>query len=104
MISTGPVLGNISRILTRYCILWIACAENWDEKNQLDSYCVQEILFWKENISNMKVRNCFVESKPHCIAYSDASSTGCGAIVALDQDHICHRLWEVSEISKSSTW
>lgn len=105
IISTGVVLGNISRILTRHCILSIACAEHWDTNSPLDRYCIEELMFWHNNLRNIKVRNCFLEStKPHCIVYSDASNTGCGAVITIDKDHICHRLWDSCEVSKSSTW
>ena len=37
-------------------------------------------------------------------AFSDASATGCGAVISLDSEHVCHKLWNSSEASKSSTW
>ena len=38
------------------------------------------------------------------IVYSDAGVTGCGSVITLNEDYVCHRLWEPSECSKSSTW
>ena len=41
---------------------------------------------------------------PHEFGFSDASATGCGAVISLDSQHVSHTLWESSEASKSSTW
>ena len=35
--------------------------------------------------------------------FSDASASGCGADISLDSQHVCHKLWDSSEASKSST-
>ena len=40
---------------------------------------------------------------PLALSFSDASSTGCGTILSLD-DMICHKNWSSDERSKSSTW
>ena len=29
---------------------------------------------------------------------------GCGSVVSLDNEQVCHRLWYQSETSNSSTW
>ena len=50
IISTGPVVGNISRIMTRHCPMSSACAPYWDAFSELDQYTKDEIIFWKENI------------------------------------------------------
>ena len=36
--------------------------------------------------------------------FSGASASGCGADISLDLQHVCHKLWDSSEASKSSTW
>lgn len=36
--------------------------------------------------------------------YSDASASGCGAHLDLNGEQVCHKLWNVSEGEKSSTW
>ena len=46
----------------------------------------------------------FLIHKPQRFVYSDASATGCGSVITLNEEHICHRLWEPSECSKSSAW
>ena len=29
---------------------------------------------------------------------------GCGSVITLNEDCVCHKLWEPSECSQSSTW
>ena len=43
IISTGPVFGNITRIMTRHCSMSTANAETWDDIFVLDSYCEYEL-------------------------------------------------------------
>ena len=37
IISTGPVSGNISRIMTRHCIMSTLSAQHWDSNVKMDS-------------------------------------------------------------------
>ena len=104
IISRGPVAGNVTRIMTRHCCLTIACAEHWDSAIELDTYCLDELLFWKNNLNSLKARFCFLLKKPHCFAFSDASATGCGAKITLDKTYVSHKLWKDEEREKSSTW
>ena len=104
IISTAPVSGNISRIMTRHCIVSTLSAQHWDSKVEMDPYCIEELYFWKSNLNSIKVRDCFLFNKPQRFAYSDASATGCGSVITLNEDCVCHKLWEPSERSKSSTW
>ena len=50
IISTGPVVGSVSRIMTRHCSLPSTYAPYWDDFLELDQYTKDEIIFWKENI------------------------------------------------------
>ena len=50
IISTGPVVGSVSRIMTRHCSMSSVCAPYWDAFLELDQYTEEEIIFWKENI------------------------------------------------------
>ena len=104
IISTSPVSGNTSRIMTRHCVLSTLSVQYWEEKIELDQYCIEELRFWRTNLNSLKVRDCFLSHKPQRFVHSDASSTGCGSVITLNEEHICHRLWEPSECSKSSTW
>ena len=47
---------------------------------------------------------CFLFNKPQHFASSDASASGCGSVITRNEDCVCHKLWEPSECSKSSTW
>ena len=58
----------------------------------------------ENNINSFNVRDCFLFNKPQRFAYSDASATGCGSIITLNEDCVCHKFLEPSERSKSSTW
>ena len=93
-ISTSPVSGNISRIMTRHCVLSTLSVQHWEDKIELDEYCIAELRFWRANLNSLKVRNCFFIHKPQRFVYSDASATGCGSEITLNEEHIWHRLWE----------
>ena len=104
IISTAPVSGNISSIVTRHWIISTLSSQHWDSKVKMDSYCIEELYFWKNNLNSIIVRNCFPFNKPQRFAYSNASAIGCGSVITLNEDYVCHNLWEPSECSKSSTW
>ena len=59
IISAGPVVGNISRIMTRHCAMSIAGAQDWDSPFPMDEYSVREVYFWKHNPSQANIRYCF---------------------------------------------
>ena len=50
------------------------------------------------------MRDCFLFNKPQRFVYSDASAAGCGSVVTLNEDCVCHKLSEPSERSNSSAW
>ena len=43
IISTGPVVGNIGRIMTRHCVMFTLCSDRWDTEFHLDDYCQEEL-------------------------------------------------------------
>ena len=49
----------------------------------MDSYCIEELYFWKNNLNSIKVRDSFLFNKPQRFAYSDASATGCGSVITI---------------------
>ena len=81
-------------------------AQHWDSKVKMDPYCIEELYFWKNNLNSIKVLDCFLLNKPQRFAYSDARATGCVSIITLNEECVCHKLWEPSECSKNSnsTW
>ena len=56
IIPGGAVFGNISRLMTRYCSISVASAQNWDFKFYLDQYCIRELNFWKSNLKRLNCR------------------------------------------------
>ena len=56
IIPGGAVFGNISRLMTRYCSISVASAQNWDSKFYLDQYCIRELNFWKSNLKRLNCR------------------------------------------------
>ena len=82
----------------------VAAAPDWDSLFKLDQYCINEVKFWNDNIIEGNVRCCFSGTTPNCFVYSDASGTGCGAHVTLNQEYICHAMWSENERMKSFTW
>ena len=110
IISTAPVSGNISRIMTRHCIMSTLSAQHWDAKVEMDSYCIEELYFWRNNLNSIKVRDCFLFNKPQRFAYSDASATGCGSVITLNEDCVCligarktQVFWHQSEARTAAT-
>ena len=104
IISTGPVVGNIGRIMTRHCVLSTLCRDNWDSVFRLDDYCKEELYFWKVNMVNINTRYCFVSKDPSYFVYSDASATGRAAFIDFNNDFVCHKMWSESETVQSSSW
>ena len=95
IISTGAVIGNITRIMTRHFSMSVASAASWDGRFPLNEFCKHEILLWKRNIFQVNERYWFLYRKPSRFIYSDASKTGCGSLITLNGDAIC---------CKSATW
>ena len=52
------------------------CGQHLDAKVVLVPYCIEELLFWRSNLASLKARDCIIDSKPSCFAYSDASALG----------------------------
>ena len=106
IISGGAVFGNISRVMTRYCSISVASAQDWDYKFYLDQYCVRELCFWQ---SYLKRLNCkVVADSPYkmsnYVVYSDASATGYGAHLDINGEQVCNKQWDLEESRKFSTW
>ena len=82
IISMSPVLGNLSRIMTRHCQMSVAAAQDWDSIFLLDRYCVEELEFWKNNLRSVNTRSVSDLSFPFTSIYSDASNVACAGHVA----------------------
>lgn len=103
IISMGPVLGKLTRIMTRHCQMTVATAPDWDSRHPLDDYCLSEIKFWSENLHLVNSKYCFNPIMHNQIVYSDASEYACGALVQGENQLICHKMFNPEETSYSST-
>ena len=50
IVSTGPVMQNLARIMTRDSQMSVVSAQDWDAPFQLDGYCTLEFEFWETNL------------------------------------------------------
>ena len=64
----------------------------------------QRVTFWK-NVSSLNSR-CFTDEirRPVRIVYSDASSVGSAAFIAIDNMPVSHKNWDSLQMNQSSTW
>ena len=106
IISGGAVFGNISRVMTRYCSISVASAQDWDYKFYLDQYCVRELCFWQSYLKrlNCKVVADSLYKMSNYVVYSDASATGYGAHLDINGEQVCNKQWDLEESRKCSTW
>ena len=104
IISTGPVVGNIARIMTRHCVMSTLSYDQWDLEFRLHDYCQEGFFFSKNNVKNLNSRDCFASTCPSHFVYSDASATGCGSVIGFNNDYVCHKTWTEVESSQSSIW
>ena len=104
LVSMGPVLGDISRLKSRNCQIWVAVSPDWDSKVILRDSIKSELRFWVENIDRLNAFDCFPSVEPICINVieGDASSTGCGSV--LNFENIAARIFSEEERGESSTW
>ena len=66
----------------------------------------KKLASWKSYAKHLdsKTINDKPTKKSNFMVYSDASAGGYGAHLDLNWERACHKLWEVSEGEKSSTW
>ena len=60
IISMQPVLGNISRLMTRHLYMAIESRVSWDLEMDLSDFRLvqQESKFWKDNVTYLNCKNC----------------------------------------------
>ncbi|VDI82350.1 Hypothetical predicted protein [Mytilus galloprovincialis] len=105
IVSMSPVLGNVTRLMTRNIYRLIESRVSWDYTFKLsDQDVINELLFWKVHVSKLNVK-CLSDYKiPSVVMYSDASSFACGAYSCQLDDKIFHKMWSEDERKRSSTW
>ena len=106
IISMTPVVGNVARIMTKFCYMAIECRTNWDTVLKLLSplNVLTELHFWLDNTENLNSKCLGHYSKSSVIVYSDASNIAAGAYTVELERKIFHKMWTNSEIQESSTW
>ncbi|XP_033746032.1 uncharacterized protein LOC117331431 [Pecten maximus] len=103
----SPVLGNITRLMSRYLYRLVEKRSSWDSAFVIDkdNECWSEMKFWLSNVNSLNLKyisNRIQKSK--CVVYSDASSHSCGAYVVEVDNAVFHQTWSYEESLKSSTW
>ena len=96
IISTGPVTGNLARIMSRHCQMSIASAAEWDTPFEIDQYCLHELKFWHTNVPAINSRSFPESLATNQTIYSDASATACGAFIE-GTTYAAHRMFSSSE-------
>lgn len=107
VISMGPVIGNISRLMTRKCYEVIESRFAWDSLIRFDSSheFLQELLFWSKNLETYNCRFMKEYSKSFVILCTDASSVAAGAVCELSgTQQYFHSNFSEVESAQSSTW
>jgi hypothetical protein len=106
IISMSPVIGNVSRLMTRYCYMAIVKRFSWDnllvfdDVNKIES----ELCFWQSHINAINCKRLSTYDKSSIIIYYDASNVAAAACtVEIDRKNL-HKMWTTDEALKSSTW
>lgn len=103
IISLSPVVGNVTRLMTRNCQSLIALHKDENTIVTPHAQCLKEIQFWQENAARLNNRDVFVSPKVNKIICSDASSLRSGAILCND-NHVAHKNLTFEDMLQSSTW
>ncbi|XP_022791177.1 uncharacterized protein LOC111330573 [Stylophora pistillata] len=103
IISMSPVLGNLSWIITRHCLMSVAAARDWDSVFALHRYCMVELQFWKDNLCSVNSKSVSDLASPFISIYLDASNTACAGHIAGVDVH-AHMMFTEAECQESSTY
>ena len=78
-------------------------AQHWDSKVKIDPYCIEEFYFWENNLNPIKSAIVFLLISHSVSLTPMLALQGVVQLLPLMRS-VCHKLWEPSEHSKSSTW
>lgn len=94
IISMSPVIGNISRLMTRYCYMIIETRSAWDRLLEIihSDQVKAELMFWHENIVRLNSRYLAGYSRLSVVIYSDASNMAAGACTVELESKIFHKM------------
>ena len=102
--SLSNCIGNVTRLMSRNLYSLINSASTWFDFVKLSKEVVIELVFWRENLCKCNGIPIWpVEVRPTKIVYSDASSVGCGGVIAIE-GKVFQQNWSVLESSRSSTF
>ncbi|CAC5383419.1 C1QL [Mytilus coruscus] len=81
IISMSPVIGNVSRLKTRYSYMCIESRVSWDTvlNMEIPVQVKEELLIWLDNIERVNEKKLDFYSKSTVMVYSDASNFACVA-------------------------
>ena len=101
-----PVVGNVSRLMTRNLYLIIQSRKSWDSLLNIKDKqkAIDEIFFWKNSVDNLNKRFMLENSMTKVLTYSDASNSAAGAYVVNVKDAVFQAFWSDEESKKSSTY
>ena len=97
--------GQIVYLMTKECTRWVEDRENWNNRAVLTQAVIIELRFWLRNLDVVSPMPLVPKiARNMTIVYSDASATGCGALVLhnLALNMVYH--WQLHERERSSTW
>lgn len=80
VISLPPVVGNLTRLMTRCLHRTIESSMSWDNVFKLsDQGVIEELSFWKNEVNRLNLKVLSEYKISSFMFYSDASSYACGA-------------------------
>lgn len=104
VISMGLGIGPVARLRTRSLYALLDRRTSWYDRLIVSEEARGELQFWSNSLDYYNGQNIWRSAAAVRVVYSDASGTGYGGYVVEHGQHIAHGQWEVTEVSKSSTW
>ena len=105
IISMGPALGPISRLMTRGLYTFIQSRSSWFKEEILGEETITELKFWESNIrkaSGFRIKGSAITTK---VIFSDASDHGYGGFVMTRLgNQIAKGSFDKAECIESSTY
>ena len=105
VISLSPVIGNLTRLMTRYCYLTIESRTSWDKLLLIlhSHEVLRELKFWLDNVHKVNKKVLAFYCLSSVIIYSDASNVAYRAYCVEVQNKGFHKMWKENEKGQSST-
>ena len=104
VIAMGLAIGPLTRFMTRSLYSVIEARSSWCERLQLSPEAEQELIFWRERISEYNAHPFWRAPSAVRVVYSDASDTGFGGYMVEHGPCTAYGQWSPEEAIQSSTW